>query len=60
MNDNDLFFFQLLLPDLIFGVGFVTKVLQLVAVARCCGFSWLLKKKMAIGIDDFIFFVFLI
>ena len=45
MNDNDLFFFQLLLPDLIFGVGFVTKVLQLVAVARCCGFSWLLKKK---------------
>ena len=60
MDDNGLFLFGLVPPDLIIGVGFVKEVVEVVAVADCCGFLWLLAKKLVIGIDDFILFVCLI
>ena len=60
MDNNGLFLFGLVLPDLRFGVGFVTEVVEVVAVAECCEFLWLLVKKLVIGIDDFILFACLI
>ena len=56
MDNNGLFLFGLVLSDLMFGVGFVTEVVEVVVVAECRKFLWLLAKKLVIGIDAFILF----